>query len=135
MTPWTLPEMKTFYSLLKKGKLKSRICEALEFTDRKTNNLTLKTNESEQKIWTDTKCCWEYGEIRILIHCLKEGKVVITILGNNFAIYYEVKYKFTIWQRNPIPIYCYKDMDASVHKVFITNRKKLNVYQLINKSI
>ena len=69
--PWTLPKMKNFYSLLKKGKLKSRICEALKFTDRKTNNLTLKTNKSEQKIWTDTKCSWEYGEIRALIHCLK----------------------------------------------------------------
>lgn len=48
--PWTLPNMKHFYLLLKKGKLKSRICEALKFTDRKTNNLTLKTKESEQKI-------------------------------------------------------------------------------------
>ena len=48
--PWTLPKMKNFYSILKKGKLKSRICEALKFTDRKTNNLTLKTNKSEQKI-------------------------------------------------------------------------------------
>lgn len=51
--PWTLPNMKHFYLLLKKGKLKSRICEALKFTDRKTNNLTLKTKESEQKIRTE----------------------------------------------------------------------------------
>ena len=43
--PWALPNMKNFYSLLKKGKLKSRICEALKFTDRKINNLTLKTND------------------------------------------------------------------------------------------
>lgn len=54
--------------------------------------------------------------------------MVIAILGNNFAIYYEVKYTFTMWPRNPVPIIVTKTwMQMFIKSLLLIEKNSMSI--------